>query len=335
MIQENLTRAAQAVSKAKFFIFTAGAGLGVDSGLPAFRTKEGLWKAYPYFKKIGIDNLSEMSDPTWFERDPSLAWGFWSHRTSLYRRTQPHDGFKVMLKWAAEARHRSPITAEKEDETDEEMMKEIRALNYGVFTSNVDGQFQKAGFDDNRVFACHGEVKMLQCTNANCAARNGPFPWPAAFLTSDPIVPFDEETLRVADVQKEAPRCPVAACNALARPNVMMFGDADYTEAYQCTKEHRLGKFLSLTRPSETVVVEIGAGTAIPTVRRFGEALAKRGCTMIRINPDESEFSERLMGDADLNLISLPLGSKDALMKIEATIKAMKKNNNNDDSDDE
>ena len=324
-LEQNIARAAKAVANAKFLIFTAGAGLGIDSGLPAFRTKNGLWRAYPAFEKLGIENLSDMSNPEWFERDPSLAWAFWSHRTSLYRRTQPHDGFKIMAKWAEASKKNFPLVEQKKekDEVDDDEMKDIRSQNYFVFTSNVDGQFQKAGFEDSRVFACHGETKMLQCTKYNCASRNGAFPWPTSFLSQDPIVPFDETTFQTDDVHKNAPRCPIAACGALARPNVMMFGDGDYTESFQCKKEHRLGKFLSITRPSEVAVVEIGAGTAIPTVRRFGEALAKRGCAMIRINPDESEFPARLVGDKDLNLISIPMSSKAALVKIDEQVEKM------------
>jgi hypothetical protein len=38
-IQEGIQKAAQAISKAKYIVFTAGAGLGVDSKLPDFRGK--------------------------------------------------------------------------------------------------------------------------------------------------------------------------------------------------------------------------------------------------------------------------------------------------------
>ncbi|WP_407945852.1 Sir2 family NAD-dependent protein deacetylase [Paraburkholderia metrosideri] len=38
-----------------------------------------------------------------------------------------------------------------------------------VFTSNVDGQFQKAGFFESRVHECHGSIHTLQCTEA-CSA---------------------------------------------------------------------------------------------------------------------------------------------------------------------
>jgi len=32
-----------------------------------------------------------------------------------------------------------------------------------VITSNVDGHFQKAGFDDERIYEIHGSINYLQC----------------------------------------------------------------------------------------------------------------------------------------------------------------------------
>lgn len=37
-----------------------------------------------------------------------------------------------------------------------------------VFTSNADGQFQRAGFD--RVAECHGQIDHLQCMEPCCLA---------------------------------------------------------------------------------------------------------------------------------------------------------------------
>ena len=45
--QRSLEAAAELISQADALIITAGAGMGVDSGLPDFRSKDGFWKAYP------------------------------------------------------------------------------------------------------------------------------------------------------------------------------------------------------------------------------------------------------------------------------------------------
>ncbi|WP_265349696.1 Sir2 family NAD-dependent protein deacetylase [Campylobacter coli] len=42
------THIKEALDKAEVIIITAGAGMGVDSGLPDFRGKDGFWRAYPY-----------------------------------------------------------------------------------------------------------------------------------------------------------------------------------------------------------------------------------------------------------------------------------------------
>lgn len=79
----------------------AGAGMGVDSGLPDFRGTDGFWRAYPSLKKVGI-KFEDMANPRWFMDDPFLAWGFYGHRFNLYKKTQPHAGFALIHNWIKE-----------------------------------------------------------------------------------------------------------------------------------------------------------------------------------------------------------------------------------------
>ena len=111
-------------------LITAGAGMGVDSGLPDFRGNQGLWQYYP---ALGHQRLSfeQIANPYSFYNSPRLAWGFYGHRLQLYRHTTPHQGFQLLLDLAKNLAH-----------------------GYFVFTSNVDGQFQKAGFNSQRIFEC-------------------------------------------------------------------------------------------------------------------------------------------------------------------------------------
>ena len=139
---EMLKQAAEAIRSAEGLVITAGAGMGGDSGLPDFRGKEGFWGAYPPFAKLGL-SFEELANPVWFERDPAVAWGFYGHRFELYRRTTPHEGFAVLRRWAAGKDH-----------------------GCFVFTSNVDGHFQKAGFAPERVVECHGSIHHLQCADS-------------------------------------------------------------------------------------------------------------------------------------------------------------------------
>lgn len=142
-LQKDIERAAKAIKNAQAIIITAGAGIGVDSGLPDFRGPEGLWKAYPPLKKLGL-TLPEMSTPRWFTEDPHFAWGFFGHRLQLYRSTKPHKGFQILKKWG-----------------------DSKPNGYFVFTSNVDGHFQKAGFPEERVVECHGSINHMQCIDGS------------------------------------------------------------------------------------------------------------------------------------------------------------------------
>ena len=47
-----LPRAAAALRNADCLLFHAGAGMGVDSGLPDFRGPQGFWRAYPPMKDL-------------------------------------------------------------------------------------------------------------------------------------------------------------------------------------------------------------------------------------------------------------------------------------------
>src|SRR5881394_3773567 len=98
-MSEELQRARRAIADAAAMLIAAGAGMGVDSGLPDFRGPAGFWRAYPAFEKLGL-RFEQIANPHWFRRDPHLAWGFYGHRANLYRATKPHDGFDILLKWA-------------------------------------------------------------------------------------------------------------------------------------------------------------------------------------------------------------------------------------------
>lgn len=282
-----LTTAAAAIRSAEALLIGAGAGMGVDSGLPDFRGNEGFWKAYPPLKKLGL-SFVKLANPYWFHHDPEQAWGFYGHRRNLYRATQPHAGFAILKKWA-----------------------ERMPAGWFVFTSNVDGHFQRAGFDEQRIVECHGSLEYLQCVKL-CTNEI----WPAG----DETLNIDETTFRAGvvgtlrvplpidgtrSVPATVPICP--RCGGLARPNVLMFGDGEWLEHRTEEQHARYRQWRPQIRGCRLVVIELGAGSAVPTVRIECESA---GGTLIRINPRET--------DAPEGCISLPLGALEALTQLDA-----------------
>lgn len=277
MTHDDLVRLASlAVRSADALLVGAGAGMGVDSGLPDFRGTTGFWNAYPLYAKLGLD-FQAMANPRWFSRDPAFAWGFYGHRLGLYRETVPHEGFSILRRWA-------------------EGMRE----GAFVFTSNVDGQFQKAGFPDDRVVEIHGSIHFAQCLG-RC---DGIFSADAFQVELDPA------TLRA---KEPLPACP--RCGGPSRPNILMFGDGFWDGARSDAQEARLEAWLARLTGAKIVVIECGAGTAIPSVRMFSERLARAGNgTLVRINVREPEVPAGAIG--------LPMGALDALRAIDRALSA-------------
>mgnify|MGYP002640193365 FL=1 len=250
-LNDNYRIAAEWIEKADSLLITAGAGMGVDSGLPDFRGKEGFWNAYPELGKQGMDFI-DIANPQNFIIDPELAWGFYGHRLKLYRETEPHDGFYLLNKWS-------------------------QSKTYGsfVFTSNVDGHFQKAGFLSERIYECHGSIHRLQCTD-EC---NG-------IWSADHFEP--EIDLFSGRLISDPPICQ--ECGHIARPNILMFGDFNWQNHMSRTQYSRYQQWLDETE--NMVVIELGAGTTIPSARSEGQRRAKG--KLIRINPREPEINSGL-----------------------------------------
>jgi NAD-dependent SIR2 family protein deacetylase len=223
--------AAEIINAADALLVTAGAGMGVDSGLPDFRGTQGFWRAYPDIARLGLP-FEEMANPSWFKADPALAWAFYGHRLNLYRSTVPHAGFTRLLE-----------------------IGRSKAHDYFVFTSNVDGQFQKAGFSTERIVECHGSIHHFQC--AACCTDNI---WDAGCES----VSIEDSSFRALE-----PLPRFRNCSAVARPNILMFGDWSWLSQRTEKQERRFSDWVArLERSSaKLAVIELGAGSAVPTVR--------------------------------------------------------------------
>ncbi|MEU4801096.1 Sir2 family NAD-dependent protein deacetylase [Actinosynnema sp. NPDC023587] len=236
--------------------------MGVDSGLPDFRGDRGFWRAYPPYERLGL-RFAELADPVHFVADPALAWGFYGHRLDLYRRTEPHAGFAVLRSWGAR-----------------------------VFTSNVDGHFQRAGFAD--VAEVHGSIHRLQCVEP-CTDD--------VWSADDVVVEVDPETVRAVS---PLPAC--RNCGGLARPNILMFEDWSWVAG---PGRRALDALTGWRRSARRLVVlEIGAGLAVPTVRRQAELASAASGALIRINPREPDVRHG-------RGVSLRMGAAAALVELD------------------
>ena len=274
-------RAAEVIADADALLITAGAGMGVDSGLPDFRGPDGFWRAYPAYRELGL-GFEQLANPKWFDEDPQLAWGFYGHRMSLYRTTTPHAGFGLLKRWAEGKRHGA-----------------------FVFTSNVDSAFQRSGFARDRLVECHGTFEYVQCI-AQCGV--------GLVSTEGITVDVDPATFRA---RPPLPTCP--RCGVMLRPNILLFADFDWDDSLRSVQDDHMSKWLANVRGSAArlAIVEMGAGTAIPTIRREGDRISRfERATLVRINTREPQVPHGHIG--------IPQGALAALTAIDKHIQANK-----------
>lgn len=266
---------ARIIGEAECFVVTAGAGMGVDSGLPDFRGDQGFWNAYPAYSRLGL-SFVECANPRHFADDPAFGWGFYGHRTNLYRDTIPHEGFHIIRKWI-----------------------ERNRADYFVVTSNVDGQFQKAVYAEDRILEVHGSIHHLQCQT----------PCSGNIWCNNEVIRVDEASMRA---RPPLPRCP--ECSEVSRPNILMFGDRAWLADRTRIQEHAFDRFLSGNADRRIAVIELGAGSAIPTIRATSERIGWHldNATVIRINPREPEIKAPH--------ISIPYGALEGLRMIDALL---------------
>jgi hypothetical protein len=98
----------------------------------------------------------------------------------------------------------------------------------------------------------------------------------------------------------------------MARPNILMFGDWAWIAARTLSQRERLVRWLESisSKNFPLAVVEIGAGEAVPTVRKQAEHVVRKyRARLIRINPRDYQVP-------DMTHVSLPLGGAEAVNGI-------------------
>jgi NAD-dependent SIR2 family protein deacetylase len=256
------------LNAAKSMVITAGAGMGVDSGLPDFRGKDGQWGVLE--AEFGRSVL-DIANPKLFIENPKHAWKIYASRLIEYTNTEAHAGFQILRKW----------------------IKQFE-LDYFILTSNVDNQFQKAGFSQSKIRELHGSIFYLQCS-VPCSDKI----WRHT---------INLETV-LADIETGSfPLCP--NCGSISRPNVYMFRDAEYLPQRSNEQKARFRDFLKSDNKQPIIVFEIGSGPHVQTIRQKTRMLGIHyNAKIVRINPENSRIKEPHIG--------ISKGALEALSRID------------------
>ncbi|MGR5555759.1 SIR2 family NAD-dependent protein deacylase [Vibrio fortis] len=253
---------------------------GSGKYIPTFRDKSGFYSEFPFLVGLDLD-FTDVASPWAFEEQPNLAAGFYGLRLNMYRDSTPHEGYDLLREFG-----------------------DTLPSDTWCITSNVDGHFQKAGFKNN--YEVHGNIYDWRCTDYTCAKVKG-------FC--------DVGRMDVNGLVTKLIKPPTCECGRTLRPNILMFDDMSYlhskhnqqSSAYANHLHHLQGDIDS--NSIKTMIVEIGAGGAIPTIRLMAHRASRMLMTpVIRINPEEC---------LDSNLIHI---KANALEGIQALLKLKDRN---------
>ena len=124
----------------KIFVLT-GAGVSAESGLGAFRDKDGMWTRY---------DLSEVATPEGFARNPALVRDFYNARRANLAGATPNAAHRALARLEAEL--------------------EARGGELFLCTQNVDDLHEKGG--SRRVIHMHGELSVTRCHHCQATRPN-------------------------------------------------------------------------------------------------------------------------------------------------------------------
>lgn len=263
--EEQITQASAYLKEADHVLIGAGAGLSAAAGL-TYSGKRFHENFSDFIKKYGLQDMySSGFYPFQTEEE---RWGYWC-RHSYVNRIKPPA---------------LPLY--------QQLFDLVKEKDYFVLTTNVDHQFQKAGFLEERIFATQGDYGRIQC-------MKGYHP-----RTYDAVSMFAQMVQAEKDCKIPSymvPKCPV--CGGPMAMNLRC--DQYFVEDEQWNEAaENYGKYLKQLKKGKAVLLELGVGFNTPSIIRFPfEKMVRehKNTELIRLNRDEAVIPESF-GDRGIGI---------------------------------
>ena len=226
----DIKRIKKEIETADAVLIGAGAGMSASAGL----TYSGE-RFYRYFndfhEKYGINDI--YSGGFYPYDTPEEYWAWWS-RHVYYNRYDLAPGQPYV-----------------------ELLRLVKDKEYFVLTTNVDHQFQLAGFDKKRLFYTQGDYGLWQCSNT-CHNK-----------TYD-----NENTIRKMVAEQKNMRIPaglIPKCPVCGAPMAMnLRSDSTFVQDqgwYEAAERYM--RFLHRCKDLHVLLLELGVGANTPTIIKY------------------------------------------------------------------
>ena len=262
-----IDRAVEYIRNADCILIGAGAGASTAAGI-SMGGKRFTDNFAEFIEKYGSRYMTDMYAAGFYPFPTEEAkWGYWSKAALLNRFDLPA----------------LPLYKELYDI--------VKRKEYFVLTTNVDHQFYKAGFDENRIFATQGDYGKIQCQKA-CH--------PKTYDAQEVFRKMDEARKECLIPSELVPKCPV--CGGRMEMNLRCDNYFVEDEAWHEAAD-RYADFLKQNRNKKVVLLELGVGFNTPIIIRFPfEKMVRENSSysLIRLNMDEAvvpeSFGKRAIG---------------------------------------
>lgn len=243
----NYSKIKDIINNADAIIIGAGSGLSTSAGINY--SKKGFKEKFPELtKKYGMTDMYTSS--------------FYDFKTEEE-------------KWSYWAKHIDYLYNIKATKTYKDLFSIVKNKNYFVITTNVDGQFLKAGFDKDKVFEVQGSLSKIQCAKA-CHNK--------LYDDLNLVNKMLKEDKNCKIPSNLVPTCPV--CHGKMEVNLRKdeyFIEDDYWHAHS----NNYATFVHENKDKNLVLLELGVGFNTPSIIRFPfEQMTQefKQATLIRIN---------------------------------------------------
>lgn len=227
---ELIGRLAAALSEADSVVIGAGAGLSVSAGFTY--TGERFEKYFGDFaRRYGITDI--------------YSGGFYPYETLE----------EYWAWWSRHIYYNRYVDAPKP--VYERLWQLVKDKDYFVLTTNVDHQFQKAGFDKRRLFYTQGDYGLFQCSKPCCQKT---------YDNEAAIRSMVEQQRGMKIPSKLIPHCPV--CGAPMTVNLRIDGTFVQDEGWE-EAGRRYTEFIRSHRKGKVLYLELGVGGNTPVIIKY------------------------------------------------------------------
>jgi NAD-dependent SIR2 family protein deacetylase len=248
-----IEQARAVLQESQYVLLGGGAGLSDAAGLK-YSGSRFTDNFFPFIEKYGLVDMYTSSFYQ-FQTEEEF-WAYWAKHIRLNR-------------------YETPVAILYRN-----LLSLMRRKNYFVVTTNVEYQFHKAGFPEEKVFMVQGDYGYFQCAKAchNTLYYNEELVNAMVAATQGCGIPSDL-----------VPRCPV--CGGKMDINVHK-NDFFVQDERWYKAESRYKDFLNCCVKKKTLYLELGVGFNTPGIIRYPFerfTYANKNARLIRINRDDPE----------------------------------------------